>query len=118
VPEKAVKKAFRSDKIFVSPDILREYREVPITLEANGKMDHTQLKALIAGIATVVSKATIVQALKKVSICRDPKDNMLLDCCLAADADFLITGDKDLLEITDIPFDLKIITPSGYTMKD
>jgi hypothetical protein len=35
MPEKAVKKAFRSAEIFVSPDILREYREVPLTLEAN-----------------------------------------------------------------------------------
>ncbi len=39
---------------------------------------------------------------------------MLLECCLAAKADFLITGDKDLLEIRDLPFSLKILTPRDF----
>ncbi|NIQ06223.1 MAG: toxin-antitoxin system toxin component, PIN family protein, partial [Candidatus Korarchaeota archaeon] len=30
----------------------------------------------------------------------DPKDDMLLECCAAAEADLLITGDKDLLDLT------------------
>lgn len=33
----------------------------------------------------------------KVSICRDPKDNYLLALAQDSQADFLITGDKDLL---------------------
>jgi len=115
MPEKAVKKVFRSSEIFVSPELLREYRDVPLALEANGKIDHAQLKVLIAGIAAVVSKARIVQTSKKVSLCRDPKDNMLIECCLAAGADFLITGDKDLLDIGNLPLNLKIITPSEFT---
>ncbi len=97
--------------------MLREYREVPLALEAEGKIDHTQMKALISGIATIALKARIVQATKKVPLCRDPEDNMLLECCLAAGADYLITGDKDLLEIRDLPFDLKIVTSSEYTKK-
>ena len=36
---------------------------------------------------------------KKVSICRDKKDNQILDLCLAGRAGFLITGDKDLLAL-------------------
>ena len=35
----------------------------------------------------------------KADICRDPKDNMLLDTAAAAKAAYLITGDKDLLEL-------------------
>jgi len=34
-----------------------------------------------------------------VTICRDPKDNFLLALSKDAEADFLITGDKDLLEL-------------------
>ena len=34
---------------------------------------------------------------EKVSLCRDPKDNQFLELCLAASADYLVTGDKDLL---------------------
>lgn len=33
------------------------------------------------------------------SICRDPKDDFLLELSRASRADYLITGDKDLLEL-------------------
>ena len=29
--------------------------------------------------------------------CRDPKDNFLLELAVSAEADYIITGDKDLL---------------------
>ena len=35
----------------------------------------------------------------KVKVCRDPKDNQVLDLCLAGRADYLVTGDKDLLTL-------------------
>jgi predicted nucleic acid-binding protein len=39
---------------------------------------------------------------------------MLLECCLAAKANILITGDKDLLEIEHLSFELQIITPREF----
>ena len=33
----------------------------------------------------------------KAKVCRDPKDNQVLDLCVAGRADYLVTGDKDLL---------------------
>ena len=36
------------------------------------------------------------------SRCRDPKDDYLLELALVSDADFLITGDKDLLDLKKI----------------
>jgi predicted nucleic acid-binding protein len=36
---------------------------------------------------------------------------MLLECCLAAEAEYLVTGDKDLLSLKTLPFPLKIVTP-------
>ncbi len=38
-----------------------------------------------------------VNLISTISICRDPKDNYLLALAKDADADYLITGDKDLL---------------------
>jgi predicted nucleic acid-binding protein len=38
----------------------------------------------------------------KSNICRDPKDNYLVSLALDSKADFLITGDKDLLELNKI----------------
>lgn len=45
IPEGTVKKAFQSAEIYVSPELLKEYREVPLSLEAEGKIVHIQLKA-------------------------------------------------------------------------
>ena len=87
-------------------------------LRTEGKIDHKQLKALISGIATFVTRVKIVRPVKKLSVCRDIKDNMILECCLAGGVDFLITGDKDLLDILDFPFKLKILTPSEFIRKD
>lgn len=38
----------------------------------------------------------------EIDLCRDKKDNFLLSLAKDSNADFLITGDKDLLEIKNI----------------
>ena len=114
IPEKTVKKAFLEAEIFVSPSLLKEYRDIPLALNAVGKIDHVQLKVLVSGIASFVSKADVVYPQTNVAICRDMGDNMLLECCLAARAEFLITGDKDLLTIENLPFEVRILTPRRY----
>ena len=44
---------------------------------------------------------------------RDPKDVMLVECAVAGKVDYLISGDKDLLEITGFPA-VTIISPSKF----
>lgn len=114
VPEKAVKKAFTETELYISLALLKEYREVPLALEREGKITPHQLKALISGLASIAAQATVVYPRKKLSLCRDPEDNMLLECCLAARADVLITGDKDLLALRSLPFQLEIVSPRKF----
>jgi len=45
-------------------------------------------------------------------ICRDPKDNFLLCLCDIGNADYLVTGDKDLLDLQEYKR-TKIITASA-----
>jgi predicted nucleic acid-binding protein len=52
--------------------------------------------------------------MNKVMLYRDPKDDMLLECCLAARARFLVSGDKDLLTLKKVPFNLKIVSPREF----
>ena len=35
------------------------------------------------------------------TVCRDPKDNFLLSLCLIGNAAYLVTGDKDLLDMLE-----------------
>ena len=75
----------------VSQALLDEYQDV---LER--KSDKSR-EAIEAEIALVAARARFVQAQESVSISRDPDDNRILECALAGQADYIITGDRDLL---------------------
>ena len=45
--------------------------------------------------------------------CRDPKDNFLLDLAVSANADYLVTGDADLLDMKTFR-KIKIISPVDF----
>ncbi len=53
--------------------------------------------------------------LKKIknTLCRDPKDNFLLDLVEESNADYLVTGDIDLLELKSFRT-AKIIKPQAF----
>ncbi len=55
----------------------------------------------------------IINPLPSVTICRDPKDNFLLDLAKHANADYLITGDNDLLVFENFE-NTKIITLNQF----
>ena len=44
----------------------------------------------------------LIDVISIISICRDPKDNFLLSLAKDGKADFLLTGDKDLLDLKKI----------------
>ena len=48
-----------------------------------------------------------------IKICRDEKDNFLLSLAVDGNADFLITGDQDLLELKEIE-KTQIVTLNQY----
>jgi uncharacterized protein len=43
----------------------------------------------------------IIRVDSEITICRDKKDNFLLSLCKDSKADYLITGDQDLLELME-----------------
>ncbi len=50
---------------------------------------------------------------EKISICRDSKDNIILECACAGKVDFIVTGDKDLLSLKKFRKTL-IISPRQF----
>ena len=53
-------KAFVETDIYVSPALLREYRNVPLALETEKKLTPIQIKALVSGLATFVTRTIVV----------------------------------------------------------
>lgn len=66
-----------------------------------------ELKNIINNFCEII----IVQS--KVNICRDPKDNFILSLAKDAHADYLITGDNDLLVLEKFDSTI-IIKPSDF----
>jgi uncharacterized protein len=64
-------------------------------------------------LETIEEYADFVKVFTKVEICRDTKDNFLLSLSVDGNADFLLTGDKDLLELIKFG-ETKIMTISKF----
>lgn len=50
-------------------------------------------------LETIEEYADFVKVETNIKVCRDPKDNFLLSLSVDGHADFLLTGDKDLLDL-------------------
>lgn len=59
--------------------------------------------------------ALMVEPVQGPTICRDPKDDYLLYTAIATQADYLVSGDNDLLTL-DYIVDTKIITYTDFDM--
>lgn len=57
--------------------------------------------------------AKIVEPTERISVCRDPDDDRVLEAAVAGEADVIVTGDRDLLVLD--PFrGIRIVTPRGF----
>lgn len=69
----------------------------------------------VANALPVTTQVT-AQVTPQVPACRDPLDRPFLTLAAAAQADALITGDKDLLELAD-EFKVSILTPAAFKVR-
>ncbi|HKP97360.1 MAG TPA: putative toxin-antitoxin system toxin component, PIN family [Fibrobacteria bacterium] len=101
-----------ADRLFeavASPEILDEYEE--ILLEVGHKVGRKDFAE--RWILTIKERIHVVLPERKVKLCRDPDDDKFLSCALAADAVFLVSGDKDLGVLERIGSTL-IVTPGQF----
>jgi putative PIN family toxin of toxin-antitoxin system len=96
VSDRAVIEAVTSDTVLASKATLDELQEVV----QRPKFNKTRLLELRLGfLARYLDRFETVQVFDRVAHCRDPKDNKFLELALSGKADFLITGDADLLSL-------------------
>jgi putative PIN family toxin of toxin-antitoxin system len=57
------------------------------------------------------TRVTVTEGIS--GICRDPKDDFILECAEAGGADLIVTGDKDLLSLANYG-KIEIVTPRHY----
>ena len=109
-PRRAVRKAVDEAQLLVSEATLEELADVLARPKFDPYVsiaDRQEFIRLLGRIAELVPITYRVQA------CRDPKDDKFLELAINGRADLIVTGDRDLLELS--PFrDIPIITPADY----
>ena len=117
-PRKAFLKALKTCDIYISPDIRLEL--LGLLDEIGDKLGSTKIRRLRSIILRLLSTSKEIIPAKKIELSRDKKDNAYLNLCFKVKADFLLTGDKDLLEISVRKLKssglnrLKIISPQEF----
>lgn len=92
----------------------RELLEEFITVAERPKLKkYFSNNDLIDLLETIDEVAEFVEVTTEVTECRDPKDNFLLSLAIDGDADFLLTGDHDLLVLERVG-DTEIKTISEF----
>ena len=105
---RARKKQF---KLITCPFIVEEFERV-----LHKKFSATQEEVRAATMLLSETAEAIAQPLPKVTgVCRDAEDHNILACSIAAEADYLVTGDSDLLGLKRFK-GILIITPRAFEM--
>jgi len=99
------------DALFISEDILNELRGVFKKPKFN--FNKKRYEAIMESIETIGNKVAVSPRHRVKDACRDPDDDIYLECALAAGADYLITGDKDLLVLKEYGR-VKIVNARSY----
>ena len=100
----------REDIVLVTaPELLEELDRVlryPRLQRYYTEGERTRFVALLLALSDLVElPETIPQ------ICRDPDDDRMIACAVAADADVIVTGDEDLLGLEWVS-DIPILSPA------
>lgn len=91
---KAFDEAQRRGELLLSLDTLDELNEV---LQRRKFNKYVTEQERLQFLSTLVREATLVEITDMITVCRDPKDDKFLELAVSGKADYLVSGDKDLL---------------------
>ena len=110
VPGRAFAEAVERGQILVSLPLLQE---LSATLSRKKFDRYLTQEDRDRFLAALIREAVLIEVTETVQICRDPKDDKLLELVISGSADCLITGDNDLLVLH--PFrGVSILTPAAF----
>ncbi len=119
-PLEAVVHALEEHEVYLSHTIEQELEGVISALSK--KLTKEQILFIREKLQQLVKLAKHISVSTHVVLSRDAKDNHYLSLCKEAGADFLITGDKDLLSISQESLEKNgisclIVPPQGFLDK-
>lgn len=91
-----------------SKAILDEYLEVIERVAGKyGKLHLAESWSIV-----IIERVVPVEAPKAFRGCRDPHDNMFIDCAWASRSEIVVSGDEDLLALNGVVKNVRFMTPA------
>lgn len=111
VPRHAYEKAKELGVIVRSPEIFEEF-DATFRLP---KFDrYLSIDKRLSDIKAFEEDSILLRTDRTIRVCRDPKDNMLLELAVTVDACCIVTGDKDLRVLDPFLGKIRILTAVDF----
>lgn len=109
-PAQALQYALTNGKVLLSLDLLEELNEVLGRERFNRYLTTEEREEFLEAL---IERAVLVEITENVQECRDPKDDKVLELALNGEAQYIISGDRDLIALN--PFrDVRVITADEF----
>ncbi|MFO1128193.1 MAG: putative toxin-antitoxin system toxin component, PIN family [Rhodospirillales bacterium] len=110
IPGRAVRRAVDEGLLLVSNETLAELADVFCRAKFDPYVSIADRQRFIVQLGRIVEVVPIVRQMRA---CRDPDDDKFLSLAVNGEATLIITGDRDLLDLS--PFmGIPIISPAEY----
>lgn len=110
VPAQAVRKAVDGGWLLVSEATMAELAEVLARAKFDPYVSVEERQRFLRLLGRI---AEFVPILHRVQACRDPKDDKFLEVAVNGEADLIVSGDGDLLDLVEFQ-GIPIITAAAY----
>ena len=109
-PAQALRYVLAHGEILLSLELLEELNEVLGRKRFNRYVTPEEREEFLEAL---IERAILVEITENVQECRDPKDNKILELALNGEAQYIISGDRDLLVLH--PFrDVMVMTADEF----
>ena len=111
-PRRVVEAIIKSEvDAYATPEIIDEYQSIVnrIIYRDEGSFDSS-------GFIRFIADLNLIEASTKISACRDPEDNKFISCAIDANALYIVSGDKDLLDLKEYE-GITMITAADFVEK-
>jgi len=100
-------------ELVLSEEIIEEYNNVIYRDEIMNKIERKGL-ILNESVLKIIKNSKIVEPQQKLDIVKeDPDDNIILECAIEGNVDYIITNDNHLLKLKEFK-EIKIIKPEEF----
>ena len=82
--------------LVTSDEIINEIREV--LCRPKFRLDKNEINGVVS---TLESLSNIIETRSKFSVARDPDDDMFINAAYDGSADYIVSGDRDLLDLEE-----------------